>query len=120
MSETPALSGPGRDEHPPGRPVDPGDHPTLGSPYWRLVPQSPDWDEACLAARADDEYPGDLDEYEDPDSSPPPGLDDAQLDALIAEARQTGREITADQARAAEAWARFGHTATVAAVGAVT
>ena len=98
MHETPAPQDPGRDETP--RPAAP----------W------PDWmdDPACLAARAQDEYPGDLDEYQDPDNSPPAGLDDAQLDALIAEAR----EITAAQARAAEAAARFGHTATLAAVGA--
>jgi hypothetical protein len=46
------------------------------------VPCSPDWlpDEACL----DDEYPGDLEEYEDPDNAPPPGLDDDQLTVLIA------------------------------------
>ena len=52
-------------------PAGPGDHPWLGSPRWRLVPQSPDWDEAYLAARAEDEYPGDLEEYEDPDHAPP-------------------------------------------------
>jgi len=48
-------------------------------------------------ARAQDEDPGDLDEYEDPDNAPPPGLDDTQLEVLIAEAR----EISADQACAA-------------------
>ena len=52
------------------------------------MPQSPDWDEAWLAARAEDEYPGDPEEYEDPDNAPPPGLDDDQLAALIAEARE--------------------------------
>ena len=47
-------------------PADPGpdgdlpvDHPELGSPHWRLVPQSPDWGEAYLAAVAADEDPGD-------------------------------------------------------------
>ena len=55
-------------------------------------------DEAYLAARANDEYPGDLEGYENPDHAPP-SLDDAQLAALIAQARQVGREITADQAR---------------------
>jgi hypothetical protein len=119
MRETPVPQDPGRDEDPSGVPAGPGDHPALGSPDWRPVPQSPEWDEAYLAARADDEYPGDLDEYQDPDNAPPAGLDDAELAALIAEARQNGREITTDQARAAEAWARFGHTATVAAVEAV-
>ena len=43
------------------------------------MPQSPDWDEAWLAARAEDEYPGDPEEYEDPDNAPPAGLDDDQL-----------------------------------------
>ena len=43
--------------------------------------------------------------YEDPDNAPPADLDDAQLAALIVEAR----EITAAQARAAEAAARLGH-----------
>ena len=118
MHQEPVPQHAGRDENPSGVPAGPGDHPWLGSPRWRLVPQSPDWDEAYLAARAEDEYPGDLEEYEDPDHAPPT-LDDAELAALIAEARQVGQEITADQARAAATWARFGHTAAVAAVGAV-
>jgi hypothetical protein len=117
MSETPAPRDPGQDDHPPGMPAGPGDYPSLGSPEWRLVPQSPDWPEWLAGddAHADDEYPGDPDEYEDPDNAPPPGLDDAQLAALIAEAQ----EITAEQARAAEIWARLGRTGVVAAVGAV-
>jgi Domain of unknown function (DUF222) len=119
MHQQPVPRGPGRDGGPPGRLAGPGDHPSLGSPHWRLVPQSADWDQAYLAARADDEDPGDLDEDQDPDNAPPAGLDDAQLAALIAGARRAGREITADQARAAAAWARFGHTGAVAAAGAV-
>ena len=100
-------------------PAGPDDVPGLGSPGWRLLPSSADWpdwteDEAYLAARAEDEYPGDLDLYQDPDSAPPPGLDDAQLAALIAEAR----EVTADQARAAALAARLGETAAMAAVAA--
>ena len=95
----------------------PADHPELGSPDWRLVPQSPDWDECLLAAvHADDEDPGDLEEYEDPDHAPPPGLDDAELAALLAAARQ----VTADQAQAAEAAARCGQTAVLAALRAVS
>jgi hypothetical protein len=78
------------------------------------VPCRPDWDEAYLAAMADDEDPGDTEEYEDPDNAPPAGLDDAELAALIAEAR----EITAAQARAAADMARLGHTAALAAAGA--
>ena len=105
----------GRDENLSGVPAGPCDHPWLGSPDWRLVPQSPDWDEAYLAATAYDEYPGDPYEYEDPDHAPPPGLDDTELEALIAEARR----VTAEQARTAEAAARSGHTAALAAVGAV-
>ena len=97
MHDTPAPQDPGRDENP-----------------RRALPW-PDWmdDPAYLAARAEDVDPGDPDEYADPDNAPP-GWDDAELDALIAEAR----EITAAQARAAEAAARFGHTAMLAAVGA--
>ena len=64
-------------------PAGPGDRPTLGSPGWRLVPCRPDWDEAYLAAMAEDEYPGDADLYEDPDNAPPAGLDDTELAALV-------------------------------------
>ncbi|HJY66174.1 MAG TPA: hypothetical protein VJ254_05565, partial [Streptosporangiaceae bacterium] len=82
MSETPVPRDPGRDEDPPGTPAGPGDHPSLGAPGWRLVPCSPDWDEAYLAAMAEDEYPGDADLYEDPDNARPAGLDDAELATL--------------------------------------
>ena len=94
MSETPAPSSPRRDEDPPG------------APSW------PDWmdDPAYQAARAQDEDPGDLDEYPDPDNALPE-LADGELDALLAEAR----EITAGPASAAEAMARLGHTAALAA-----
>jgi len=92
---TPVPRHPGQGGDPPGAPARSGDHPSLWSPHWRLVPQSPDWDEAYLATAADDEYPGDPDEYEDPDHAPPSGLGDAELKALIAEAR----EITAEQER---------------------
>ncbi len=115
MTQTPAFRDPAPDGDPSAVPAGPGDHPWLGSPDWRLVPQSPDWDEAYLAAVADDEDPGDLEEYEDPDNAAPPGLDDAELEALIAEAL----EITADQVLAAGAAARSGHAAVLAAVGAV-
>jgi hypothetical protein len=97
MSEAPVPRDPGQDGDPSGVPAGPGDRPSLGSPGWRLVPQSPDWDEAWLAAMAEDEYPGDAEECQDPDDAPPIGLDDAQLEALIAEAR----EVTAAEARAA-------------------
>jgi Domain of unknown function (DUF222) len=113
MRETPAPSGPGRGEDPSGVPAGPGDHPWLGSPDWRLVPQSPDWDEAWLAARADDEDPGDPEEDQDPDNAPPPGLDDAQLEALIIEARQAAAD------RAAGAAAGCGQAAVRAALEAV-
>jgi len=106
----------GRDEDLSGVPAGPGDRPWLGSPGWRLVPQSPDWPEWMDdGAHADDEDPGDLDLYQDPDNAPLPGLDDAQLAALIAEAR----EAAEDQARAAVVMGRLGHTAVLAAVGAV-
>jgi hypothetical protein len=71
MRQEPVPQEPGRDEDPSGVAAGPGNHPWLGSPDWRLVPQSPDWDEAYLAARAEDEYPGDLEEYEDPDHARP-------------------------------------------------
>jgi hypothetical protein len=117
MSDIPVPLGPGRDEDPPGVPAGPGDQPGLGSPDWRLVPQSPDWPEWMGEdAHAEDEDPGDLEEYEDPDSAPPPGLDDAQLDALLAEARQAAE----DRARAEAVAARLGHTAVLAAVEAVS
>ena len=105
----------GRDEASSGGAAGPGDYPSLGSPEWRLVPCRPEWDEAYLAAMAEDEDPGDPDLYEDPDNAPPADLDDAQLAALIVEAR----EITADQARAAEAAARLGTTGLLAAIGAL-
>jgi len=90
----PALPDPGRDEDPPGVPAGPDDVPQPGSPGWQLVPSRADWpdwtgDEAYLAVQAEEEYPGDLDLYQDPDNAPPPGLDDTQLAALIAEARDS-------------------------------
>jgi hypothetical protein len=116
MSETPVPRDPGQDDNPSGVPAGPGDRPRLGSPDWRLVPQSPDWPEWMDDdAHAEDEDSGDPDEYQDPDNAPPPGLDDTHLEALLAESG----EITADQARAAEAAARSGHAAVLAAVGAI-
>jgi Domain of unknown function (DUF222) len=115
MSEKPVPRDPGRDENPPGTPAGPGDHPSLGSPGWRLVRQSPEWDEAWLAAMAVDEDPSDPDLCEDPDNAPPSGMDDAQLDALIAEAR----EAAADHARAEAEMAALGHAAVLGAIGSV-
>jgi len=56
----------------------------------------PDWmdDEAYLAALYEEDEPDDPDLYEDPDNAPPPGLDDGELAALVAEAR----EVAADEA----------------------
>jgi Domain of unknown function (DUF222) len=116
MSETPVPRNPGQDDNPPGVPAGPGDRPSLGSPGWRLVPQSPGWPEWMDEdAHAEDEDPGDLDLYEDPDCSPPSVLDDAELETLIAEAR----EAAEDRARAEAAMGRLGHTAVLAAIGAV-
>ena len=82
MHQEPVPSDPGRDGDPP------------------LVPPWPAWmdDPAYLASRTEDEYPGDPDEYENPDNAPPAGLDDDELDALIAEACLNGPELAADQA----------------------
>jgi hypothetical protein len=119
VGQGPALPGPGRAQDPPGAPAGPDDVPRLGSSRWQLVPSSADWpdytgDQAYLAAQAQDEDPGDPDQDQDPDNAPPPGLDDAQLAALIAEARQ----VTEDQARADALFARLGQTAAMAAVAA--
>jgi hypothetical protein len=102
MGTGPAYRGPGRDEDPSGVPAGPADPLWDGTGQWRPTPSSADWpdyhnDEAYLAALAEEDYPGDLDLYQDPDNAPPPGLDEAELAALIAEAR----EVPADQAAAA-------------------
>ena len=100
-------------------PAGPDDYPDVRSDRWRLLPpgademDDPQVREAYLAALAEEE-PGDPDEEEDPDNAAPPGLDDGQLAALVAEAR----EVTASQARAEALWARLGETAAMAAVGA--
>ena len=117
MSDAPAPQDPGPDENPPGTPTD---YPTFGSPDWQPVPFSPQWPEwmdepGYLAAQAEDD-PGEfVEEYEDPDNAPPPGLDDAQLAALIAAAR----EVTAEQEAAAAEMARAGHTGVLGAVASV-
>jgi Domain of unknown function (DUF222) len=118
MSESPVPRDPGRDADPPGVSAGRGDYPRLGSPDLRLVPSSPEWpewvdDEGYLAAA--DEDPGDLEEDEDLDNAPPPGLDDAQLADMIAEAR----EITAGQAAGAAAVAAAGRAGVMGAVGSV-
>ena len=113
MSEMPAPQNPERDDGAPSAPTGEDEGPLFGSPGWQLVPQSPDWpewmdDPGYLAARdADDPGdPEDFDEDEDPDSAPPPGLDDAELAALIMEAR----EAAADQEAAAAERAAYGQT----------
>jgi hypothetical protein len=115
MSETPVPRDPGQDDDLAGVPAGPGDRPALGSPGWRLVPQSPDWPEWMDEdAHAGDADPGDPDLYEDPDNAPPPGLEDAELEALLAEAR----EVTGDRACAEAVAARLGHTAVLGAIAA--
>ena len=112
----PAAADPGRDGVPAGRVPGPDDFPEDGVGGWRLVPCRADWpdDAAYLAALADEEELPDPDLWEDPDNAPPPGLDDAQLAALIAEAKQ----VTDDHSHAAALAARLGTTAALAAVGA--
>ena len=67
----------------------------------RLVPAGAGWpdDEGYLAALYEEDEPGDPDLDPDPDNAPPAGLEDAELAALVAEAR----ELTADRAWAT-AW----------------
>jgi hypothetical protein len=74
------------------------------------VPSWPEWmdDPACLAARGEDEDPGDLDLDEDPDDAPPPDVDEEEL---AAEAER----ITIQEAREAAVLAGLGLTAAVAA-----
>ncbi len=67
---------------------------------------------ASLAARRSDEEPADADLDPDPDDPPLPGEYD--LEAIIAE----GREISADEARAAVHAARLGTSGALGAVGA--
>jgi hypothetical protein len=120
MNQEPAPPDPGQHGNRPGVPAGPEDFPELGSPRWRLLPpetdprDDPEVLKAYLACLAGEDEPGDPDEEEDPDSAPPPGLDDAELAALIAETR----EATEDQARAEARFARLGLTAAMAAVAA--
>ena len=99
MSEAPVPQDPGRDEDPSG-------------PEW------PEWmdEPGYLAAQAeDDPGDGDPEECEDPDNAPPRGMDDAQLAALIAGAR----EAAAGQAETAARLAAAGRTGVMAAAGSV-
>ena len=99
MSEAPVPQDPGRDDDLPG----------AEWPEWMDEP-------GYLAAQCEDD-PGDgePEEYEDPDNAPPPGMDDAQLAALIAEAR----EVTAEQAEAEAEMARAGQAGMRAVLGSV-
>ena len=56
----------------------------------RLRPPDPGWpeDEGYLAALSEEDEPDEPDLYQDPDNAPPAGLDDAELAALVAEARE--------------------------------
>jgi hypothetical protein len=74
----PAYRGPGRDEDPAWAAAGLGDPLWDGTAQWQPTPSSADWpdwsdDEGYLAALAEDEYPGDLDLYQDPDSAPASG-----------------------------------------------
>jgi hypothetical protein len=119
MHQQPDPPDPGQDDHLPGGPAGPGEFAEPGPPR-RLPPpgtdpmEDPQVREAYLAALAEDEYPGDPDEDQDADNAPPPGLDDAQLAALIAEARL----VTEDQARVAAVAARLGTIGALAAAAA--
>jgi hypothetical protein len=89
----PALPDPGRDEDPARDAAGPGD------PRWdaeagrRLIPADPGWMDGeqwagYQEALSEEDEPGDGDLWADPDSGPPPGLDDAELAELLAEARE--------------------------------
>ena len=75
---------------PPG-PAHPDPDPPPGG-EGRLLPPDPGWpeDEGYLAALYEEDEPGDPELDQDPDNAPPPGLDDAELAALVAEAREAG------------------------------
>ena len=104
MSEAPVPQDPGRDEDPSGAPgITPFRSPTGASSR----PEWPEWmdEPGYLAALSeDDPGDGDVEEYEDPDNAPPPGMDDAQLFALIAEAREFTAEQEAAEAEMARGW----------------
>jgi hypothetical protein len=91
------VSGSGRDEDP-SRRGDPGDPGFGGAGEWRLLPPGTDWmdDEewdARRASRAGEQEPDDPELEQDPDHSPPPGLDGAQLAELIAGGRQVTNTV---------------------------
>ena len=87
-----------------------------------ILPSCAEWPEwrdepGYLAALcADDPGDGDVAEYVDPDNAPPRGMDDAQLVALIAEAR----EFAAGQAETAAGMARAGQAGVRAALGSMS
>src|SRR5262249_55348318 len=116
MSEESASRPPDPDDPSAGAPSGP---PASESAEWRLGPPRPGWpdywdDEGFLVMASEEADPGDR-EYEDPDNAPPSGLDNAQLAALIEEARQ----FSAAQAEAAARRARSGHPGAIEAIGSV-
>ena len=114
----PDCRDPGRDGDPARDSRVPEDPLYDGSGQWRLLPSGPDWMddeqwEACQASRSAEQEPDDPGLYQDPDSAPP-DLDDGELAALIAGAR----ELSADEARAMAQAARLGSLGALAAIGA--
>jgi hypothetical protein len=121
VAPEPAPPEPGRDSDPARRQGDPGDPRFDQTGQWRPLPPGADWmDDAQWEARcsptagAEEPEDPDLELEEDPDCGPPPELDDAQLAALVVEAR----ELSAEEARAAVRAARLGTTGALAAIAA--
>ena len=82
-----------------------------------MVPCSPDWDEAYLAAMAEDEYPGDADLYGDPDNAPPAGTGQLVTCTGVPEVAGVATAVADEGSAVAEVAAGTGAVAVAAADG---